>query len=274
MWNAADTPQNVYYGANFVDYIGLTDGDLVMIRPANGKQYDSFIWGQYFATVVDGAAAADEVTLAAIAAIDALPETVSLEDKALVEAAREAYNKISTLEQRALVTNYSKLEKAEKRIQDLEYLESGDGTDTPDDGENNGGGFLENLPTSTWIAAGVAAGLLVVTVVFATLTVVFACLYIGKKNAPKKAAKRLPSWPRSWKRKPPRPPRRRKSWPRRPLRPRPSRRMRAPMLRRRLLPRKPPLRRLPLRKLPPRRLPMILPLRAAMQTPKRDRLYA
>jgi hypothetical protein len=56
------------------------------------------------------------------------------------------------------------------------------------------------------------------------------------------------------------------------------------MLRRRLLPRKPPLRRLPLRKLPPRRLPlrrlpprrlpMILPLRAAMQTPKRDRLYA
>jgi hypothetical protein len=160
-----------------------------MIRPANGKQYDSFIWGQYFATVVNGAAAADEVTLAAIAAIDALPETVSLEDKALVLAAREAYNKISTLEQRALVTNYAKLEKAEKRIQDLEYLESGDNTDTPDDGENNGG-FFESLPTSTWIAVGVAAGLLVVTVVFATLTVVFACLYIGKKNAPKKAAKK------------------------------------------------------------------------------------
>lgn len=189
MWNAADTPQNVYYGANFVDYIGIAEGDLVMIRPANGKQYDSFIWGQYFATVVNGAAAADEVTLAAIAAIDALPETVSLEDKALVLAAREAYNKISTLEQRALVTNYAKLEKAEKRIQDLEYLESGDNTDTPDDGENNGG-FFESLPTSTWVAVGVAAGLLVVTVVFATLTVVFACLYFGKLNAPKKAAKK------------------------------------------------------------------------------------
>ena len=190
MWNAADTPQNVYYGANFVDYVGLADGDLVMIRPANGQQYDSFIWGQYFATFVDGAAAADDITLAAIAAIDALPETVSLEDKALVEAAREAYNKISTLEQRALVTNYSKLEKAEKRIQDLEYLESGDGTDTPDDGENNGGGFLSDLPVSTLVAAGVAAVLLTMVVLFGTLFVVFACLYIGKVNAPRKAARK------------------------------------------------------------------------------------
>jgi hypothetical protein len=103
IWNASDMPSNLYYGANFVDYIGYTSGDLVMVRPINGHQYESFVWCQYFSAVVDGAAAADDVTLAAIAAIDALPETVSLEDKALVLAAREAYNKISTLEQRALV---------------------------------------------------------------------------------------------------------------------------------------------------------------------------
>ncbi len=174
MWNAADTPSNVYYGANFVDYIGLTEGDLVMVRPSNGQQYDSFIFTQYFSTVVDGAAAADEVTLAAIAAINALPETVSLADKPLVIAAREAYNKISTIEQRALVTNYSKLEQAEKRIKDLEYLESGDETETTpglDDHVN----FFEGLEPVT-IVMGMFAILMIAA------TVVFAGLYAGKRK--------------------------------------------------------------------------------------------
>ncbi len=175
MWNAADTPQNVYYGANFVDYVGLTEGDLVMVRPVNGKQYDSFVWGQYFATVVNGAAAADEVTLAAIAAIDALPETVSLADKPLVVAAREAYDKISTVEQRALVTNYAKLEQAEKRIKDLEYLENGEETETETETEM-GGGFFEAIPVSA-IAMGALA------LLFFIAAVVFACLYVSKRRA-------------------------------------------------------------------------------------------
>ena len=175
MWNASDTPSNVYYGANFVDYVGLYDGDLVIIRPVNGRQYDSFIWGQYFATVVDGAAAADEVTLAAIAAIDALPDTVSLADKPLVVAAREAYDKISTIEQRALVTNYSKLEQAEKRIKDLEYLENGSETETDTDEVENGG-FLTGIPASA-ITLGVLA------LLFLIAAVVFACLYISKRKA-------------------------------------------------------------------------------------------
>ena len=175
IWNCTETPSNVYYGANFVDYIGYAEGDLVMVRPVNGKQYDSFIMGQYFATVVDGAAAADDVTLAAIAAIDALPETVSLADKPLVIAAREAYNKISTIEQRALVTNYAKLEKAEKRIQDLEYLENGQETETETETET-GNGFFESLPVSV-IATGAVSALLLIA------ASVFASLYLSKRKA-------------------------------------------------------------------------------------------
>ncbi len=175
IWNAAETPSNVYYGANFVDYIGYTDGDMVIVRPVNGKQYDSFVWGQYFATVVDGAAAADDITLAAIAAIDALPETVSLADKPLVVAAREAYAKISTIEQRALVTNYEKLTKAEKRIQDLEYLENGEETETETETEAEKG-FFEALPASV-----IAMGTL--SILFLIAAIVFACLYLSKRKA-------------------------------------------------------------------------------------------
>ena len=32
-----------------------------MVRPSNGLYYDSFIWGQYFNTVIDGAVAADDI---------------------------------------------------------------------------------------------------------------------------------------------------------------------------------------------------------------------
>ena len=131
--------------------------------------------GQYFGTVVDGAAAADDVTLAAIAAINALPETVSLADKPLVVAAREAYNKISTIEQRALVTNYAKLEKAEKRIQDLEYLENGQETETETETENEKG-FFESLPVPV-IATGAISALLLVA------ASVFASLYLNKRKA-------------------------------------------------------------------------------------------
>lgn len=146
MWNAADAPYVVYYGANFIDYIGHVENKIIMVRPANGKNYDSFIFGQYFDNVLLGAAAADESTLAAIALIDKLPETVSLDDKAAVEAARAAYDAISTLEQRALVTNYSKLTEAEARIEKLLTLEQGTETEPPVEEEPN-----EGLDTTTII---------------------------------------------------------------------------------------------------------------------------
>ncbi|MBE6618622.1 MAG: hypothetical protein E7626_02410 [Ruminococcaceae bacterium] len=134
MWNATSNATNVYYGANFVDYIGHINGGLTMVRPANGQFYDTFIYGQYFTTKFDGASAADKITLDAIAAINKIPEKVSLSDKATVLAAKEAYDKIATYEQLALVGDAltSKLTQAEKRIRDLEYLANqGGNTETP-----------------------------------------------------------------------------------------------------------------------------------------------
>jgi hypothetical protein len=117
MWNATDGMySNVFYGANFVDYVGYVGDKLTMIRPVNGKDYDSYIYGQYFDLAIDGAQAADNTALAAIRAIKAIPERVSYEDRALVEAARAAYTKIATIEQQAQVTNYADLISAEQRI--------------------------------------------------------------------------------------------------------------------------------------------------------------
>ncbi|MBO5271032.1 MAG: leucine-rich repeat protein, partial [Clostridia bacterium] len=133
MWNAADVPTSIYYGASFIDYIGHVEQKITMVRPVNGRCYDSFVLAQYFDTAVDGAAAADATTLKAIAAIKLIPDVVTLADKSLVEAARAAYNLISLLEQRALVTEYAKLTQAEKRIEDLEFLEKGEQPENPVD---------------------------------------------------------------------------------------------------------------------------------------------
>ena len=113
----------MFYGANFVDYVGYVENKLTMIRPVNGQCYDSYVLSQYFDRTFDGAAGADKVTMAAIKAIKAIPERVSYSDKALVEAARAAYSKIATLEQQALVTNYSVLATAEQRIISLTPVE-------------------------------------------------------------------------------------------------------------------------------------------------------
>ncbi len=131
MWNATGgSYSNVFYGANFKDYVGCVEDKLVMIRPSNGQKYDSFILEQYFDVVVDGTLAPDAATLAAIEAINDIPEKVSYQDKALVEAARAAYDRIATIEQKGLVTNYSVLVSAEQRITALTPTEYPT-TDTP-----------------------------------------------------------------------------------------------------------------------------------------------
>ncbi|MBQ2892666.1 MAG: leucine-rich repeat protein [Oscillospiraceae bacterium] len=117
MWNATGGMySNVYYGANFVDYVGYVDSKLMLVHPVNGQHYDTYIMSRYFDRAVEGAAAADDVTLAAIQAINEIPERVVYENKAVVEAARAAYNKIATLSQQSLVSNYDKLLQAEQRI--------------------------------------------------------------------------------------------------------------------------------------------------------------
>ena len=67
--------------------------------------------------------AATEATLKVIALIETLPtaERVTLEHESEITKVREAYNKLPSVEQQALVSNYSKLEAAESM---LEYLKS------------------------------------------------------------------------------------------------------------------------------------------------------
>ena len=117
MWNAnSGQYYDVFYGANFIDYVGYVDNKLTMVKPVNGQHYDTYIMNQYFDLFINGAAGADDTTLAAIAAINSIPERVTYQHKSIVEAARSAYNKIATKEQQALVTNYDVLISAEQRI--------------------------------------------------------------------------------------------------------------------------------------------------------------
>ncbi len=117
IWNATgEMYSNVFYGANFKDYVGYVEDKIMMVKPVNGVGYDSYICDQYFDLRIDGPAAPDEVAVKAIKAIKAIPERVTYEDKGLVEAARKAYDKIATIEQMALVFNYSDLISAEQRI--------------------------------------------------------------------------------------------------------------------------------------------------------------
>lgn len=165
-YEAAYNPSNVFYGANFIDYIGHVDSKISMVRPSNGKNYDSFIFNQYFNLSINGKAAADDTTLAAIAAINKLPSSASdikLEHKGLVEAARAAYNKIISDEQRGLVpdSTLAVLKAAEQMIEDLEYLVNGD-TDGENDNspeENNDDGIKVAVIILTVVVIVLAIGL-------------------------------------------------------------------------------------------------------------------
>ncbi len=171
---------NVFHGANFVDYIGHVDKDvnyITMVRPANGQYYDTFIYDQYFSLRYDGAAAADDVTLAAIAAIQKIVDitdagqSITLEHEELVIAARKAYDRIATREQQALVTNYNALVEAEKRIEALKVSHETETETTPVEDDAN-------------IMNDVLA--IVTVVVFVGLIVLIVCLIQKKKS--KKAA--------------------------------------------------------------------------------------
>ncbi len=150
MWNATDgLYSNVFYGANFAEYIGYVDNKLTMIRPVNGQHYDSYIWNQYFNLHIDGAAGADDVTLNAIAAINKIPERVAYEDKSIVEAARAAYAKIATTQQQALVSNYAVLAAAEQRIVAL--------TPTEEESQAIDDEAKENMTWLAWVVIGLGA---------------------------------------------------------------------------------------------------------------------
>ncbi len=188
MWTAnAGLYSNVFYGANFVDYVGYVPNKLVMVRPSNGVGYETYVQNFYFNVVIDGAAGADDTTLEAIALINKIPATVTLEDEDLVLAARAAYNKVVTKEQQALVTNYNVLDAAEKRL--IKLKETGEeDTDKDDTTAPVEEPKKLNLTWLAWVVIGVG-------VAGVAAAVVLNLKKEGKLNFPakKKAQKEVPA---------------------------------------------------------------------------------
>lgn len=104
--------------------------------------------------------AADEV----IDIIDSLPEKITLDDKETVEKARKAYNAL-TEDQKSLVTNIAKLEKAEAIISELENMKPGEDPKTepekPTPEKPKGKGSLPKTGAAPWAATGLVGALMV-----------------------------------------------------------------------------------------------------------------
>ena len=165
MWNIGSGTSNFYYGANFVDYIGVLKDKLVMVKPVNGLNYNTFIFSQYFDTIVEGSTAAMQVTLDAIALIEALPSYITISDENAILAARAAYNLITSKDQQALVTNYRKLTEAESVLEYYKSLEEAPKPDPEPDPEPTNG-------CNSSVSMGALAG----------LAMMGAALFIGKRK--------------------------------------------------------------------------------------------
>lgn len=173
MWNA--DPTVYFYGSNFINYVGKQTKPLVFVTPSNGLYYDAFVISQYYSSNVKGGVAPYEATLEVIAIIDELPASIniSLNDEAQVVAARAAYESILQIEQRALVTNYSKLTAAEDTIEYLK-INNGEGNDDPPEPEPEKNNLLPLV-----ITFGVLTGVFFLAT--AALTVVLV-LNLRRKN--------------------------------------------------------------------------------------------
>ncbi|MBO5481624.1 MAG: leucine-rich repeat protein [Clostridia bacterium] len=181
MWNIASSYNNFYFGANFVNYIGHIEKPLVMVKPANGQNYNSFIFSQYFGHVLQGNNAAMDSTLNVIGLIMAIPETITLNSEDAIVAARKAYDNIATTEQKALVENYNSvnyyaiLSKAEGM---LEYLKLNQ--ETPPTEEPVTPPTEEESPFITFLANN-AFGLIVAACAIAALAAYIVIDILRKK---------------------------------------------------------------------------------------------
>ena len=169
MWNAT-SPNNFYFGANFVGNIGKFVPRLIMVSPANGVGYNTFIFEKYFNTFVLGSNAPTDETLRVIDLIAALGN-ITLDKEALVIAARRAYDALPNLEQKALVENYATLTNAERTI---EYLKSRQ----PQPGGPAGPQESDSLPNGLAIAGFTLAGVLALALIGLALY-----MFLGKKQA-------------------------------------------------------------------------------------------
>ena len=185
MWNVpSGMYYDVFFGANFMNHIGHIDRRITMVRPSNGQGYETFILDQYFEKTIDGSISATDETLAAIAAIAQLPRNIKLSHESLVVAARQAYDKITTRDQQALVADYSILVSAENKIAFLKgegqpstpnTPDSGDTPgSTPDSGDKPNDTDKPSTDSSTGepsAEAGSSTGLVVIIIVLSTVIV-------------------------------------------------------------------------------------------------------
>jgi hypothetical protein len=190
MWNPTAQYTNFYFGANFVDFIGDIDKNLVMVKPANGQNYKTFIFDQYFKTIVEGSNAATDETINVIALINAIPSRISLDHEEMIMKVRAAYDKITSFEQRAIIGEvYSKLSSAEATLEYLK-LNAGQGDSTSSDNNVDTGDSSESDSSSNEEPVGVDAGIIitscVATVVVCGAGVAAYVLLIKKKNLIKK----------------------------------------------------------------------------------------
>ena len=176
IWNITGYPSNFYFGANFVDYIGHISDNIVMVKPANGQNYDSFILSQYFGTSVDGSNAATEETLKVIDMINALPADITLDNKEAVNAARAAYDSLIPAQQ-ALVGNFETLKKAESTIA---YLEANQEKPTPKPEDEKQPSAFVKFMKNNWIGLTIAAVAVVALAVYITIN------EVNKKKATKR----------------------------------------------------------------------------------------
>ena len=151
MWNVTGRYNNFYFGANFVDYVGHITHKLVMVMPENGKNYDSFIYGQYFGSKIIGNNAATESTKSVIALIDEIPDRITLDESVIakVEAARKAYDAITDLTQKSLIRNFGKLTGAETNIERLRAGQQSSSSDSSSSAQS------ESAPVALFIVLGV-----------------------------------------------------------------------------------------------------------------------
>lgn len=168
MWSQSNTVY--FYGANFVGYIGheeLSSHMLMMLRPSNGLNYDSFVFSQYFDVLLDGMVAPTDATVSLIESIKALPVTITLDDEEAIVAARNAYAALS-LDQQALVylglddgvNYYALLTSAESQLEYLKSLSGSGDPSTPSPGTEESDSF-----TGLYITIGILAGVIVVLIV-------------------------------------------------------------------------------------------------------------
>lgn len=151
MWNVTGRYNNFYFGANFVDYVGHITHKLVMVMPENGKNYDSFIYGQYFGSKIIGNNAATESTKSVIALIDEIPDRITLDESVIakVESARKAYDAITDLTQKSLIRNFGKLTGAETNIERLRAGQQSSSSDSSSSAQS------ESAPVALFIVLGV-----------------------------------------------------------------------------------------------------------------------